>query len=1235
MTGMGQKRKFPGGLISLLLGLLWAGFAHAGEGFRPFQHFKHLNVEEGLSQPSVTAVVKDDNGYLWIGTQDGLNRFDGYDFHVFRSQPDNPLSLSSSFVTTLIIDAGGTLWIGTAAGLSHLQLESGRIERLSAGLNGSAPFSGRVRDLYLDGEQRLWLASDEGLFRLDRSSMALERVVLDHPLLEGNALSRISGDHRDRLWLLGKQGLPLRFDPRFGQLTDLSEIHFELRHLDTRSVTSLFHQQDSTLWLGHRDGRVSRLELNTGLQEQIELLENADQARVQSEVATLEQGPLGHIWAGTLGSGLFMIDYRNKQQKHFGHQPRLAKSLANNFVHQLYKDPAGVLWVATQAGGLDRLTPNSRLFAHYRQMPAARNTLLGTVVWSVHQDRQGLLWIGTDRGLNRVNRDTGLIEHIGVDPDESPSIRGRVYSIVEDAAGRLWVATEDGVDRIDPVSGQVRHFGNDPGGVDILANRDLRTLFITTAGELWAGGAGGLSRFDPERQAFENLSDFSSVGQALSQVNVFGIAEAADGALWATTFGAGVFRINSDYAQFDHYRSKPNDEHSISSDLTGPIEILDGMVWIGSTAGVDRLDPANGQIRRYGINDGLPSATTYAFQADQQGKLWISTSNGLARLDPDSDRIDAYSVADGLQHRDFTGGCAAITASGELMFGGVEGLNIFRPEQLGSPQAPEHLRVTGLLLFNQEVAPSDQPGALLQRPIEATREITLDASQGVFSLLFAASDFVDAESVLFAYKLQGFDADWIATDAGRRLATYTNLDSGQYQFHLRARYRNSPWSEGISPLQITILPAWYQTWWAIALAVIIPLAIANWIVRERRKRFDLVRNSEEQLTLALWGSGDQMWDRDLQSETVQRRNILPGFPFEEIEQMGAFSSIHSRIHPDDRGSARKAYKDCIEGRASFLETSYRVKNNDGEWRWLLDRGKIVERAADGTALRMSGTIQDVTEERHKENKLRRLNDELRSFNEHLEDRVQETAQQLEDSRRQLVDREKMASLGELVAGVAHELNTPIGVGVSASTYLKDELSRFEAAFDGEAGPQLERLLKSGHMAAESLITNLQRSAELVEDVRRFDLTEYIDSVLVAMAPSFRDTRHQVQFNSGPGIQLTSVPGAIAQVLANLMTNSLLHGFDGVDQGLIEISVKQQEQGVVIDYRDNGVGAEQETINRMFEPFFTTKRGRGGTGLGMNLVYNLVTRILNGQIECIPIESGGLAFNISIPDHQDT
>jgi diguanylate cyclase (GGDEF)-like protein len=766
---------------------------------RPIR-FDHLSLEQGLSQSTVMDVLQDRQGYVWLATEDGLNRHDGYSFKVYRHDPADDSSLPSSFVWDVEEDAAGDLWVATTSGLARLERSTERVRR-QEGLPAH-----HVRVLrYAEKENVLWVGTrEDGLVRLEVATGQWRRLThddADPASLSSDQVYALLLDGKGRLWVGTEGGLDL-----------LLEDGKHFRHfgaggagLSEAKVRALLEDDASAIWVGTSAGGLNRLDPETGRVERFR--HDADDAAslAHDQVRALLQDADGRLWVGT-GDGLDLFDSVRGGFVHYRHDPRNPRSLADGHVIALAQDRGGVVWVGTRLGGAHKWNPLGWQFGYVAPNPEDPSGLGSGYVTSFSEDRAGRLWVGTyDAGIYVMDRTTGrMTAHRAAPGREGSLASDRVMALRHDHRGDLWVGTFDaGLARYDAGSGTFKHYRSDPRRPDGLSSNGVTAILEDAAGLLWLGTyGGGLERFEPETERFAHFRHDPNDPASLSGDRVSSLAEAADGRLWVGTMEQGLNRLDPRSGRVERFTHRPGDARSLPSDTVHTLFVdAAGTLWLGTHTGLSHLT-ADGAFETFTTRNGLPSDVVYGVRADGQGRLWLSTNNGLARFDPRTREVANYGVSHGLQAAEFNFGAWYQSPSGELAFGGVAGFNVFRPDRLRQVTHPPSIVFTGVTVAHRPVdGPPDQ-----------VRQVRLGFREKVLGFEFAALDYAAPERNRFSYQMEGFDPDWVPL-SGKHSLTYTNLNPGRYTFRLRAANADGRWNdEGLSlPVEVAAAP-WATPW---------------------------------------------------------------------------------------------------------------------------------------------------------------------------------------------------------------------------------------------------------------------------------------------------------------------------------------------------------------------------------------------------------------------------------------
>ncbi|MDX9955430.1 MAG: two-component regulator propeller domain-containing protein, partial [Anaerolineae bacterium] len=770
--------------------------------------FESLSLDAGLSQSVVTALWQDRLGFLWVGTQDGLNRYDGATFRVFKHDPLDPQSLSDTYITALTEDLQGRLWIGTNSGLNAYDPRTERFTRFyHAAEDPTSLSSNAISKLLLDADGALWVGtSGGGLNRLDPQTGAFTHFQHDPNdalSLGADNVFALFQDRDGALWVGLDGGGLNRLDPARQGFVRLMHDPQDAGSLPDDTVTSLSEDALGRLWVGTYNG-LAVLDERTGRFQTYRHDPTDAQSLSDSAILTLFTDWSGVLWIGMFNSGLNRYDPLTGTFSHYQPTPNDPTAFPSVAVYAITQDRSGVLWFGAFGGGLVKYSWTREKFTRYSAVPGDPTGLSDSSVWTFFEDREGALWIGTvNGGLNRRDPQTGdfhsYMNHSG---DSGNLVSNFVMSILEDSQGRFWVGTMGGgLHRFDRATGHFRPYKG--SGVIYDIHEDRR-------GGLWICTDEGLGRYEPEADTFSFYTSDPQNPASLSNTYVLFMVEDQQGRLWLGTFSGGLNLFDPEHGTFTAYRHDSQDANSLVSDTVLTLhQDAGGTLWVGTASGLDRFDPAGGAFQHYRERDGLPNDVIYAILEDAGGALWLSTNRGLSRFDPRAGTFRNYTPDNGLQSNEFNQGAAYRDSQGRLYFGGINGYNVFDPEAIVDNPYPPPVVITGLQLFNEAVTPG--PESPLQTAMPFAEQLHLTYRQNFLSFEFAALDFTAPERNRYAYRLEGLDEDWNAVGA-RRFAGYTNLAPGRYTFRVRAANSDGVWNETGVALPIVITPPFWRTW---------------------------------------------------------------------------------------------------------------------------------------------------------------------------------------------------------------------------------------------------------------------------------------------------------------------------------------------------------------------------------------------------------------------------------------
>ncbi|MCL4705523.1 sigma 54-interacting transcriptional regulator [bacterium] len=804
--------------------------------------FEQVSVEQGLSNYAVAKIAQDQQGFLWIATEDGLNKYDGYAFTVYKPDPADSNSLASRFVQMVYADRAGNLYVGAGFdGLRRYNPDTGKFDRFKSEPNHSESLTGKsVHAILEDQHGELWIGTNEGLYRYDpqRDALTIYRHdARDAATISSDYILGLCEDHTGTLWVGTNAGLN-RFERERNAFAHYRHDPKNLTSLNSDLIGHIREDRDGVIWIGTNAG-LNRYDRKSDTITRCRYDPKDPYAFIPNMVFDIFEDSKGALWIATFHTGLWRYDKTTDRFFRYAHDPDDPHSLSEDRISCIFEDRSGVMWVGTYRHGLNRYERRQDVFTRYP-------TLRSQGVYAILQDRNGELWLGTSGdGLLRYDREGKLLAHYRHDPAKPATlVTYGILALHEDRRGELWIGTGRGLNRYDATTRNFVRYPHEPLDPSIADHYEVKTIFEDAAGELWIGTKGsGLCKLDREKKTFTYYYHDPKNPQSLSGNNIWAISEDQNGNLWIGTFGNGVNRFDKRTGIFTRYQHDPKNPQSLSNDAIYAIYIEPGgAIWAGTFGnGLNRLDPSTGQVTRYTDKEGLPDNFVKSILPDENGNLWLGTDKGLSKLDAKNGTFKTYTVKDGLLSNQFLSGAYHKDKNGRLFFGGDEGVIAFHPDSLkDNPHAPPVV-ITQFNVFDKPLA--------LPAALSSLGEIKLSYRQNFFSFDFVALDFAAPMENQYAYKLEGFDPDWVQSGT-RRFASYTNVDPGEYVFRVKGANSDGVWNEQGAALNIAITPPFWRTWWFRTLAIFSVLAAAfTWhqfrIRRVEEKRAALEKQVEE------------------------------------------------------------------------------------------------------------------------------------------------------------------------------------------------------------------------------------------------------------------------------------------------------------------------------------------------------------------------------------------------------
>ena len=1201
----------------------------------PNPHFQRFAHERGLSNPTVTGLMQDRHGFLWIGTQDGLNRYDGASFTVLRPVPGDTTSLATAWIATLAPSRSGAVWVGLlGAGIHRLDAAGGRPRRYRHNPADSSTLSTDQVTTILEAQDgTLWVGTGNGLNAVDTATGRVRRyrpdLRTDSTKFTQDVLSLLEGPDGE-LWVGTRLGVYL-FDRRTERFRELpvSVLTREVRSmaLDSSGVAWVAFYDDlvavdakslrvlrqyrrrassthpllanginamaladsATLWIGTNDGLIRLNPATT------EFTRHRSDARDPGALS----GPIvrsllvdrgGVLWAGLESHGLHKYAPSAVTFGVLGPDAARAEgALSDGYIRGITEDRRGNLWVATQNGGLNRIDAHSRRVAAYRHRPRDSRSLPGDNVWAFLEDRSGVHWVGLHtRGLGTLDPATGTFRRHSALPENAS-----VNVLHEDSRGALWVGTEGiGLVVLSPDRKSARTYGYSFGERRILAGNDVQAILEDVDGRFWIGGADGLTRLDPATDEVTHFAADPSRPGALPSIFVTDLHRDSHGTLWVATKGGGI----------------------------------------------SRFDAATGTFTSFGPAQRMPHSFIYGILEDAAGRLWLSSDDGIAMFDPVSGVVIRYGLEDGLQAREFNRRARYRAADGTMYFGGINGLNVFHPGAIASSLLPPPT----VKFVTVDAGDMHRSGVALTA--DSVVRLRHDASS--VTITFASLDFTAPEKIQFAYRLDGVDRDWVMAGS-RNQATYAGLSPGRRVFRVRAASPAGVWSSDAA-VSLLVRPAWWATWWAYALEALGLAALVAVVIRlrlraARLRSLELERRVEEQ-TRDLVTTHQQLSEslarqRDAAEKLSHITAAVPGALFQLVEGAdairrfdfvspgimalcgdlpatptdpdAAMDALLSRVDPADRpllDGALLRSRDTLD--AWRVELRWAPRANS-EPRWLSIQAHAA-RHADGSTV-WTGLVTDATDAR----------------------RAEEERMALES---RVLQAQKEESLAILAGGVAHDFNNVLVSVVMGAELLEQRVTE-EFQVD-----LVRRIRSAGRRASELTQQMLAYTGKGQITVESVDVTAIARDMLSLLRTAVPRTI-ELDFQADARSAIVEADATqLRQIVLNLVTNAseaigdrpgrVLVRVDVVTGARHEFQLLHASPGmpdrgawVLLEVTDDGAGMDPALLERIFDPFFTTKFT--GRGLGLAALLGIV-RAHRGGVKVITALRSGTRFQIYIP-----
>ena len=801
----------------------------------------HITIEQGLSQSTVNCIAQDSTGFLWFGTQDGLDRYDGYSFQVYKPVPDNFTSISDNYIECIFVDRLGIMWVGTDNGLNRYNSFNDTFTTFQNKPDDQSSISSNyITSISGDRNNNLWIGTNNGLDCLDRSKNKFIRYFhnkKDIASLISDTVYSTFTDSKGRLWIGTARGLDL-FESKSKGFKHYIHNPKDKNSIIASNIYSIAEDKSGNLWIGTYRG-LDKLDIRSGVfTHYIRSASNASGINSDSiNVVYVDRN--GTIWVGTDNDGLIYLNPETGRFTTFENKVVKTSEGEDKGIYSLLEDKEGLLWIGTSTSGVFKYDGTESSFGLIRVEEPGMNIKEENDVCSIIIDHHNNLWYGTfSSGVIKLNEKTGKFVHY-LHTNSSNSIsQNNINAVIEDRSGFIWISTAGGLDRLNPETNTFVHFKHNPKNQNSLSDNYVNTITMDNSGNLWIAYSGeGMDKFEPALNKFTHFRHIPGNSNSLSNNEVNYLFFDNSGTLWIGTNGSGIDRMDVRTGRFRHYTHEIKNPNSLCNDFIFDIfqnpNDTTGVIWIGTSGGgFSRLNTRTNQFKNYSEAEGLANNEVYGILGDKNGNLWLSTNDGISKFNIKNETFHNYNRSDGLQSNEFNQGAFFQSMDGKMYFGGIKGINAFYPDSIIMNSYNPNVVFTS---FKDFIKPLKSDSSIWESP-----ELHLGYREHILSFKFAALSYNDPQKNHFAYKLKGLDNEWIDNGTSNTV-TFASLSPGRYRLLIKGTNNDGTWSRNVASLNIIIAPPFSGTWWfrTILLGALIALIF---LIFKLRLRSVQVRN---------------------------------------------------------------------------------------------------------------------------------------------------------------------------------------------------------------------------------------------------------------------------------------------------------------------------------------------------------------------------------------------------------
>lgn len=781
--------------------------------------FEHFGINDGLSQNTVSAIHQDSRGFMWFGTRDGLNKYDGYQFTVYKRNLENKNCISANDIKAIVEDDSANLWIATwSGGLNKFNIKTAQFTHYRNRPGDLTSISSDyIKTLFFDSKGRLWIGTgNNGLDLFDHFSQTFTHFKTntnnEHSISD-NTINDIMEDSENRLWIATAKGGVNLFNPENKKFLRYTHDPQNPNSIPDNNVQFIHEDHNNNLLVGTYGGGLATIEVGTN---KVSRHYHKDYDNSLFLISITEDRD-ANLWIGTENEGLKFFDQSTNSFKTYIHYDNDISSIGSNSILSLYEDTKGNVWIGTFQGGVNMIYSDVKKFKHYKYRHD-ENSISSNTVTTIYEDSKENIWIGTDGGgLNLFDPIQKTFSYF-TSSGKNPICSNYVLTVCEDKNNNVWVGTwGNGISVLDKNHKIVSHHT-----LDKISSKYVFYIYRDSQDRIWLGTyGGGLNRYDQKKNTFQVYTHQEKKPFSISSNYILTIYEDSDKRLWIGTDGGGLNYFEESSGRFYSYKYD-KDEISLSNNIINSIcEDENKSLWLGTNFGLNQFDPEQKKVSKHFFSEnGLPNDVITGLLKDEHNNLWIGTSKGLSKFTPSTYTFKNFTLSDGIQANDFRAQC--LSKRGLMYFGGKNGFNEFLPSKIKALDFDPPVAFTSFKIFNKEVPvfQRDSDSSHLTQAISETEEISLTYKESVITFEFASLNYTGKEKKQYMYLLEGFDKSWnfIGT---KNNVTYTNLDPGAYHLHVKGLTNDGKWSNNITTIKLTIRPPFWQTWWFKIITVIV------------------------------------------------------------------------------------------------------------------------------------------------------------------------------------------------------------------------------------------------------------------------------------------------------------------------------------------------------------------------------------------------------------------------------